>query len=72
MLSAYLEWVSDLAMMISQAIGQYISERMRSDTAHWPKIATKFCVFALIYLLLTVGVFTVSLSLAWLVFKVTF
>lgn len=72
MLSAYLEWVGDLAGTIAQAIGQTIAVRMNSDTDRWPQTLIKFGVFAVIYPLITVGVFAICLVLAWLALRAAF
>jgi nitrate reductase NapE component len=72
MLSAYLEWVGELASITAQAIGQSIAINLNKSTDHWSHTAIKFCVFAVIYPLLTVGVVGVSLWLAILALELIF
>ncbi len=75
MLSSYLEWVGDLAATIAQGIGQSIAVRLNKDTKDtdsWSQTAIKFCVFAVVYPALTVGVLCVCLLLAWLALKAAF
>lgn len=72
MFSAYLDWVGELAATVAQAIGQSIAVRFNRDTDHWSHTAIKFCVFAVVYPVLTAGVFAVLLLLALLVLKMAF
>lgn len=72
MLSTYIEWVGELASMVAQSIGQSIAIRLNKSTDHWSQTAIKFCVFAVIYPVLTVGVFGAFLLLALLILKIFF
>jgi hypothetical protein len=64
MLTAYLEWVGEFASSIAQIIGESLASRLDQNSVHWSQTAIRFCVFLVIYPLLTVGVVGVSLWLA--------
>jgi hypothetical protein len=72
MLSAYLDWVGEVAAAIAQAIGQDIAARLNKGTDHWLQAAVKFCVFAVVYPVLTVGLVGACILLALLALKLVF
>jgi hypothetical protein len=72
MLSAFFDWVGDLALVIAQAVGQSLAVRLNKGTDQWWHTVIKFCVFAIIYPALVIGILLGPLLLFGFIFKIIF
>jgi hypothetical protein len=75
-LSDYLTWVGEIANLSAEAIGHIIADRLNKDTDRWWHTAIKFCVFAVVYPALTIGMpgvfFLASYFVLQLILRIVF